>query len=72
MTTVIYKVAMANYGSKDDVVLSLNDLSNISAEFKSTGIGKGEIHISFSNQPSFDDVLAIGAYIGQIETMQLL
>lgn len=63
---------MSNYSSREDVVLSLNDLSNVKAEYVSTGIGKGYIEITFLNQPSNEDILSLGAYIGQIETMQLI
>jgi len=72
MTTLVYEVSAANYNSREDVVLSLNDFIGISAEFKSTGIGKGEIHITFTKEPSLNDVFSLGAYIGQIETMQLI
>lgn len=63
---------MANYSSREDVVLSLNDMSDVRAEYISEGIGKGYIEITFFTEPSADDILSLGSYIGQIETMNLI
>lgn len=67
-----YPVKMSNYSSREDVVLSLNDISNIKAEYISEGIGKGYIQITFSTEVTPEDILSLGAYIGQIETMGLI
>jgi len=67
-----YPVSMANYSFREDIVLSLNDLAFIlEAEYVSTGLGKGFIAITVDQEEmSADDILSLGAYIGQIETMQ--
>jgi hypothetical protein len=72
MNTIICQIGMVNYGSKDDVVLSLNDLENISAEYVSLGFGKGEIHIQVPDDFSVNDVLSLGQYIGGIQSMHLM
>jgi hypothetical protein len=72
MDTIICKVSLANYGSREDVVMSLNDLTDIKAEYKSTGIGQGEIHIQVPNNFTLADALGLGQYIGQIQTMSLM
>ena len=72
MNTITYKVNMANYGSKDNVILNLNDISEIHAEFVNTGVGQGEIHIKVPNDFTLTDALSLGSYIGQIQTMSLI
>jgi hypothetical protein len=67
-----YPITMANYSSREDIILSLNDVLSIQAEYVSTSVGKGFIAISIDDEEvSADDILSIGAYIGQIETMNL-
>lgn len=61
---------MANYSSREDVILSLNDIPNITAEYKPETLGKGFIAITMDeDEVDADDILSLGAYIGQIETM---
>jgi hypothetical protein len=68
-----YPVTMVNYSSREDVVMSLNGLPGISADYISTSIGKGFIAVSVDEDVFMaDDILSLGAYIGQIETMQLM
>lgn len=68
-----YPIKMANYSSREDIVTSLNDMSFIQAEYVSTGLGVGFIAISMDDEEvTADDILSIGAYIGQIETITLI
>ena len=68
-TLLVYKVSTVNLGSVDDIIMSLNDLTDIKATYISP---KQEIHIQVPNTFSMSDALSLGAYIGQIETMQLI
>lgn len=64
---------MSNYSSREDVVVSLNDLPNISAEYVNEGVGRGFIAISIDeDEVDANAILSLGAYIGQIETMQMM
>ena len=69
MTTIVYNVSPGIYSTREQVVNALNDISAITAEFKSTGYGKGEIIITVPDDFSLTDAVTMGAYIGQIETM---
>lgn len=70
--TLKYPISMVNYSSREDIVMSLKDLEFIlDAEYITTSLGKGFIAITVDQeQMSADDILSLGAYIGQIETMQ--
>jgi hypothetical protein len=68
-----YPITMANYSSREDIVLSLNDVLSIQAEYVNTSIGKGFIAITIDeDEMDADSILSLGAYIGQIETMNLV
>lgn len=61
---------MANYSSREDVILSLNDIPNITAEYQPETLGKGYIQIIIEDDEiDAEAILSLGAYIGQIETM---
>lgn len=67
-----YPITMANYSSREDVVLSLNDMPFTKAEYVSTSLGKGFISITIDeDEIDADTILSLGAYIGQIEAMNL-
>lgn len=64
---------MANYSVREDIVLSLNDMSFVEAEYVNESIGKGFIAISVDeDKMDANAILSLGAYIGQIETMQMM
>ena len=68
-----HPVKMGNYSSKDNVISSLNELPNVTAEFVKLGFGKDFIAITIDeDEVDADDILSLGSYIGQIETMALM
>ena len=68
-----YPITMANYSVREDIVLSLNDLSFVEAEYINESIGRGFIAISVDeDEIDADAILSLGAYIGQIETIQMM
>ncbi len=68
-----HPVKMSNYSSKDNVINSLNELPNVTAEYVKLGFGKDFIAITLDqDEVDAEDILSIGSYIGQIEAMALM
>lgn len=72
MQTIVYNVSPGRYSSREQVIDCLNNINGITAEFKSTGYAKGEILITVEGEFTMSDAVALGAFIGQAETMHLV
>lgn len=72
MNTIIYEVNPINQSSVEDVVMSLNDMPNITAIYYERKDGTGAIHIIVPDNLSLEDVFGLGYYVAQIETFSLM
>jgi len=71
MTTIKYTIGFVNMNSLDEVVDTLNSLEDIKCTIAEKKITSAILSIELSNDPTLEDVLALGSLIGTIQTSRL-
>lgn len=69
--TLNYSITGITYIAKDAIVDGINDLSFAKAEYVPTTPTEGKVVITIDEDMTPNDILSLGAYIGQVETMRL-
>jgi len=71
MNTITYELGIGGYVGRDEAIEAINNTLKLSAKYVSITPLTGKIEIKVPDDFSLSDAMALGAYVGQIQTMKL-